>query len=296
VLADTARELDALAAALEARAGSRDAARDERRAALEASRASAVEQRARAETARDALGRVKSGARAVAGSVEHAITLADEIVTVATTSRGEVANATALLVAAREVVSSAARDVDALAEQADRVNGFVARVTRIADQTNLLALNAAIEAARAGQHGRGFAVVATEVQHLAEESERAAAEVAAVVRAIVTGVGVATAGLQGGAARVAGAGDVARGAETGLARIVDSGALMREAVDAVATASTRNNTAVAAAERSMSDVMAAAGEQADGAEVGGAEERPLDDVVSALRAAAGRVRGAARGA
>ena len=88
----------ALAASLEARWGGRDAGLDERRAAGEALRAAAADQRARAEAARDALGRVKDGARAVAGSVEHALTLAEEIVTVATASRGEVADATALLV------------------------------------------------------------------------------------------------------------------------------------------------------------------------------------------------------
>ena len=68
-----------------------------------------------------------------------------------------------------------------LATSVAGITGFVNTITQIADQTNLLALNAAIEAARAGDAGRGFAVVAEEVRKLAEESNRAAAQVGKVI-------------------------------------------------------------------------------------------------------------------
>ena len=68
-----------------------------------------------------------------------------------------------------------------LATSVSGITGFVNTITQIADQTNLLALNAAIEAARAGDAGRGFAVVAEEVRKLAEESNRAAAQVGKVI-------------------------------------------------------------------------------------------------------------------
>lgn len=65
--------------------------------------------------------------------------------------------------------------------QMQEINRIVDIISSIAEETNLLALNAAIEAARAGEAGLGFAVVAAEVKELANESQKSAENIAAII-------------------------------------------------------------------------------------------------------------------
>jgi methyl-accepting chemotaxis protein len=72
-----------------------------------------------------------------------------------------------------------------LGERSNEIGRIVEVITGISAQTNLLALNAAIESARAGEQGKGFAVVASEIRSLAEQSERAAKDIAALIKSII---------------------------------------------------------------------------------------------------------------
>jgi methyl-accepting chemotaxis protein len=101
------------------------------------------------------------------------------------------------------------------------VNELAEAIGRIARQTNLLALNAAIEAARAGEHGKGFAVVAEEVRKLAEESARAARDVASTNAAVRDDIAAAVASMGEGEREVRDVGTVADEANRALGTMLD---------------------------------------------------------------------------
>jgi methyl-accepting chemotaxis protein len=152
-----------------------------------------------------------------AEQVEHD---ARGLVETAQQSRDSVVRASDTLLAIGERVRSASSTVTGLGVASERVGDFVEAVSRIARQTNLLALNAAIEAARAGEHGRGFAVVAEEVRKLAEESGRAAKEIAATIADVRENIATAVQSMAEGERQVLGVGEIAAEANTALSAML----------------------------------------------------------------------------
>lgn len=89
------------------------------------------------------------------------------------------------------IAGEATRMADSASETIQMLNrsgGEISKVTEtikmIALQTNLLALNATIEATSAGEAGRGFAVVAHEIKELANQSAKAAEDIARRIEGI----------------------------------------------------------------------------------------------------------------
>ena len=115
-----------------------------------------------------------AAAAATAAAAEEAREVAREGVAAA-------ASATDAIQSVAAASASVGAAIEDLSARSEKIGGIVTTITGLAEQTNLLALNAAIEAARAGEQGRGFAVVAEEVRKLAEESQRAAAEIETLI-------------------------------------------------------------------------------------------------------------------
>jgi methyl-accepting chemotaxis protein len=146
----------------------------------------------------EAEARAANGASQSAGSNVNSVAGATEELVA---SVGEIGRQTerSSEIAARAAARASETDkqIQSLAEAAQKVGDVVKLITDIAEQTNLLALNATIEAARAGEAGKGFAVVASEVKNLANQTAHATEEIAQQIAAIQGETKTAVTAIQG---------------------------------------------------------------------------------------------------
>lgn len=120
-----------------------------------------------------------------------------------------------------QTVTASSLVVAELGEKSKEIGQIVATISGIASQTNLLALNAAIEAARAGEHGRGFAVVADEVRKLAEQSEEATKQIAALIQDIQANTDKAVVAMADGTKEVKSGTEAVNNAGQAFGEIID---------------------------------------------------------------------------
>lgn len=199
-------------------------------------------QRAYATTGKEKTAEVLAAADRLRVRAEEAEQDAVVLVETAQQSRDAVVRASDTLIAIGERVRMASGTVSGLGVASERVGDFVEAVSRIARQTNLLALNAAIEAARAGEHGRGFAVVAEEVRKLAEESGRAAKEIAATISDVRENIAVAVQSMAEGEREVHGVGEIANEANAALSTLLSGIGRIAELIADVTTVSREQST------------------------------------------------------
>ncbi|MGQ3281992.1 methyl-accepting chemotaxis protein [Bosea sp. (in: a-proteobacteria)] len=127
------------------------------------------------------------------------------------------------------IVTDAVGAMSRIEQASGKITAIISVIDGIAFQTNLLALNAAVEAARAGEAGKGFAVVASEVRALAQQSSDAAKDISNLIT------------------------DTTQEVAAGVKLVRSAGAALDEIVEATQSVA-----------KTVGDVSAASGEQANG--------------------------------
>ncbi|NLU32569.1 MAG: hypothetical protein GXX04_08115 [Clostridiaceae bacterium] len=132
------------------------------------------------------------------------------------------------------------RDIVArLIERSEEIGRFVETITGISEQTNMLALNASIESARAGEQGKGFAVVAAEIRMLAEQSQKAASDIANLIEQITRDTEKASKAMDTSSELVRNGLSLIREAGSAFGKLSETGTVMHGKVAEVSQA-TRN--------------------------------------------------------
>ncbi|HLG16471.1 MAG TPA: methyl-accepting chemotaxis protein [Blastocatellia bacterium] len=164
-----------------------------------------------------------------------------------------------------EAVQQTAGKMTALERRSREISEIIGLITEIAAQTNLLSLNAAIEAAHAGDAGAGFGVVAEEIRKLADRSNRAARDIAALISAIQTETEEAISAMDAGAKEVEEGNLLARQAQQAYSDISEAVGQSSALIEEISLASDEQARVTSALARAMQTISAIAIESSGGA-------------------------------
>lgn len=235
-----------------------------------------ADQNAAAEAAAEAVAEMAGGMSEVAANANETAQIAQQAKDHSAHGAQIVEEASAEIERIARSVEQSAQVVAALGERTEAISGIARTIHEIADQTNLLALNAAIEAARAGEQGRGFAVVADEVRKLAERTSAATGEITSMIAAIQSETKSAIATIRDGSNQATNGAQLARQAADALGQINSGAQETTEKVELIARAAQAQASRSGEVAELVTNIMALADRNNEGAEQTLKEARQLD--------------------
>ncbi len=236
------------------------------------------EQSAAAESAAEATAEMAGGIAEVAANAGESARIAQQARDHSARGAQIAEKASAEIERIANTVEQSAQVVATLGERSAAISGIASTIREIADQTNLLALNAAIEAARAGEQGRGFAVVADEVRKLAERTSSATGEITAMITAIQTETQHAIGTIREGSQQARSGAQLARQAADALSLINAGARETTERVDLIARAAQAQASRTGEVAELVTNIMALADRNSEGAALTLEEARQLDNL------------------
>jgi len=241
------------------------------------------EQNDAAEAAAEAVAAMAGGMNEVAGNAEETARIAQQAKDHSSRGAQIVEQASAEIERIARSVEQSVQVVATLGERSEAISGIARTIREIADQTNLLALNAAIEAARAGEQGRGFAVVADEVRKLAERTSAATGEITGMIAAIQSETQSAIAMIRDGSTQARNGAQLARQAADALELINQGAQETTEKVDLIARAAQAQAARTGEVAELVTNIMALADRNSEGASHTLDEARQLDYLATNLK-------------